>query len=61
MIDHDAYVIAEPQESQPAWVVMTATFFHEDTLSRRGAAYRLMFLGVVLILIAGALVAEFHG
>lgn len=61
MIDHDMYVAATPQESEPTWVLLTAAFFHEESLSRRGAAYRLVFLAVVLALIAIALIAEYHG
>lgn len=61
MIDYDMNVVASPQESEPAWVVLTAAFFHEESLSRRGAAYRLTFLAVILALIAIALIAEYHG
>ena len=58
MIDHDSLVVAGPQAAKPAWIVLTAAFFHEESLSRRGAAYRLVFLAVVLALIVAALVAE---
>ena len=61
MIDQDSYVVAGPQEPKPAWVVLTAAFFHEESLSRRGAAYRLVFLAIVLALIAIALIAEHYG
>ena len=60
MIDYDSYVVASPEESDPAWVVLTAAFFREEALSRRGAAYRLTFLAVALALIAIALIAEYH-
>jgi type II secretory pathway component PulL len=61
MIDHDWYVVASPQESEPpVWVVLTTAFFHEESLSRRGAAYRVAFLAVVLVLIVAALIAEYH-
>jgi hypothetical protein len=59
MIDHDSYVVAWPQEDEPAWVAMTAAFFHDESLSRRGAAYRLTFLAFALALILIALVIEY--
>jgi hypothetical protein len=61
MIEHDSYVVTGPQEAEPAWVVLTAAFFHEGFLSRRGAAYRLVFLAIVLALTTIALVGEYHG
>ena len=61
MIDHDSYVVAGQQQAEPAWIVLTAAFFHEESLSRRGATYRLVFLAVVLALIVAALIAEYHG
>lgn len=60
MIDHNSHVTASPQEAEPAWVVLTAAYFHEESLSRRGAAYRLAFLAVVLVLILLTLIAEYH-
>ena len=61
MIDYELPVQAESEPQDPGWVVMTAAFFREESLSRRGAAYRLTFLAVVVILIVLALIAESHG
>jgi hypothetical protein len=60
MLDYDTYVATQPQEPEPAWVAVTAAFFRQEDLSRRGAIYRLVFVSTIVALVVAVLIAEYH-